>query len=256
MAYSTIEVLKENSVTTIKLNRPQKMNAVNETMCLELLNVFTNAVGDKHCRCLVLTGAGKAFCAGQDLGDLGGSFLDIIQRRYAPLILQMRRLPKPILASINGVAAGAGFSLALACDLRIASRAASFHPAFSKIGLVPDSGNSFYLPKLVGPSKALELYWLAELISATKALEMGLINFLTTAGKLSEDTNKLAFKLAQGPTRAFGLTKNLVNESLNLSLEQMLIEEAQSQEIASKTVDHKEGLKAFLEKRSPKFLGR
>lgn len=260
MAYETLLSQTSDGVRTITLNRPEEMNSVDERVTKELQAELRAVVKDKSVRCLVITGAGRAFCAGQDLKaatSRGGDFdfTDALRRRYNPVILGLRSLEIPVIASVNGVAAGAGWSIALACDLRIASSQAKFVGAFSKIGLVPDSGMTWTLPRLVGTSKALEIAWLGEPITADQALTMGLVNRVVAPDELAEATQQLAATLAKGPTKGYGLIKRAIYGGLGRDLEAQLEYEAMLQGVSGKTKDYHEGVKAFLEKRQPEFMG-
>jgi 2-(1,2-epoxy-1,2-dihydrophenyl)acetyl-CoA isomerase len=225
----------------------------------EFLKALRDGEQDSAIRCFVVTGAGRAFCAGQDLkgrsreqrASLGKSLRD----NYNPIILRLRRTEKVVLAAVNGVAAGAGCNLALACDLRIASEKARFIEAFVRVGLAPDCGGSFFLPRLVGLSKAMELFLLGEPLEAEDALRFGLVAKIVPANELSNATRELAERLAHGP-RSIGLIKRAVNRSLLSGLESQLEYEAQLQEIAGRSVDYDEGVQAFLEKRSPEYTGK
>jgi 2-(1,2-epoxy-1,2-dihydrophenyl)acetyl-CoA isomerase len=259
VSYETILYEKQNGVATITLNRPQALNAFTPEMNSEFQNALKDAEEDKSIRCFLITGSGRAFCAGQDLkgrtkeqrGSLGAS----LRERYNPIILRMRRTEKIVLAAVNGVAAGAGCNLALACDLRIASQEAKFIQAFVRVGLGPDCGGSFFLPRLVGLSKAMELFLLGEPIDAQEALRLGLVAKVTPANELASAARDIAERLAQGP-RSIGLIKRAVNRSLLPELEAQLEYEAYLQEIAGRSADYDEGVRAFLEKRSPVFTGK
>jgi 2-(1,2-epoxy-1,2-dihydrophenyl)acetyl-CoA isomerase len=209
---------------------------------------------------VVLTGEGKAFCSGQDLKAGGAqskrSFLDSLHKRYNPLILGMRNLPKPIICKLNGVAAGAGCSIALACDVIVAAEEASLIEIFINIGLVPDSGSSFFLPRLIGTAKAFELCSTGKKISGQEAFALGLINQVVKREDLDGAVKEYVDYYAQAPTKAIGLIKKMLNKSSTATLEEMLDYEAYSQEIAGATHDHQEGVRAFLEKRKPAFLGK
>lgn len=259
MSYETIAVETRDNVRTITLNRPNDLNSVTDRMTKELQTEFKSIAKDRV-RCLVLTGAGRAFCAGQDLkeataGKQPMDFAERLRKGYNPVVLQLRSLPIPTLASINGVAAGAGWSLALACDLRIASKQAKFFSAFSKIGLVPDSGMTWTLPQLVGYTRALEIAWLGDAVSAEKALEWGLVNRLVEAEGLATATAELAATLAKGPTKGLGLTKQAFRAATCKDLEAQLDYEALLQGIAGRTRDYQEGVAAFLAKRPAEFTG-
>ncbi|MDR7535246.1 MAG: enoyl-CoA hydratase-related protein [Armatimonadota bacterium] len=257
---STVLVALDGGVLTLTLNRPDVLNAVNEQLTADLHEGLRFAERTSEVRCVVVTGAGRGFCSGQDLrertGAPGVSYGDSLRRRYNPVILRMRTIEKPVIAAVNGVAAGAGCNLALAADLRIASDRASFIEVFSRVGLIPDSGGTFTLPRLVGLGKALELAFTADPIDAQEALQLGLVNRVVSHDELMPQTLALATRLAQGPTRGFGLTKRAFNYALSASLEAALEYEAHLQEIAGRTADHREGVAAFLEKRPPRFEGR
>jgi 2-(1,2-epoxy-1,2-dihydrophenyl)acetyl-CoA isomerase len=263
MAYETILYTVTDGVATITLNRPDKYNAFTKQMILEATDAFKQAGRDAQARAVVLTGAGKAFCSGQDLGDAAGmqiNFLEHVRQTYNPMISTMRALEKPILGVINGVAAGAGVGVALACDLRIVSDRASFvFAAFIGIGLVPDSGLNYSLPRLVGPAKAFELVMLADAknrVNAQQAYDLGLCVAVVEHDKLADEAQALAARLAKMPTRGIALTKRLMNETWDHLLTEMLDLEAQLQHAASQTQDAQEGVLAFLEKRDPNFTGR
>jgi len=208
---------------------------------------------------VVITGAGRGFCSGQDLRDRAGgptSYREHLHATYNPVISLIRTMEKPVLAAVNGVAAGAGCSLALAADLRVASERASFIEVFSRVGLVPDSGSTWFLPRLVGLGKALELAYLAEPVDAQEALRLGLVNRVVPHEDLMAKTMDLAQRLAAGPTRAYGLTKRAMTYALRSTLEDALDYEAHMQEVAGRTADHREGVTAFLEKRQARYEGR
>lgn len=259
MAYETLIYEKQNGVAAITLNRPQALNAFIPQMNQEVREALRDGDEDKSVRCFLLTGAGRAFCAGQDLkgrtaeqkGSLGAS----LRERYNPIILRIRRTEKIVVAAVNGVAAGAGCNLALACDLRIASPEAKFIQAFVRVGLGPDSGGSFFLPRLVGLGKAMELFLLGEPIEAQEALRLGLVAKVVAAAELQKTAREMAEGLARGP-RSIGLIKRAVNRSLLPELESQLEYEAYLQEIAGRSADYDEGVRAFLEKRAPVFTGR
>lgn len=263
--YTTIETTTDAGVMTIRLNRPASRNAFNEQMGVELGTALRMAQRDDAVRCLVLTGTGKAFCSGQDLKEIEGHYredgdpLDFgahLRQQYNPIVLRLRSMEKPVIASVNGVAAGAGFSFALAADLRICAQSASFMMAFVHVGLVPDSGGALALLQQVGYAKAAELCFLGERISAERALSMGFVNRVVAVDELETETHKLAARLAALPTRAIGLTKRLLNRAWTVELEGQLEYEAFLQETAGQTADHREGVLAFVEKRKPDFEGR
>lgn len=260
----TITLTRDESVAWVGLNRPEKLNALNATMSDELYETFTDLGKDPEIRCIVLFGEGRGFCAGQDLTEFreayaSGQRLDIEQHlaeTYHRLIPQIVQTPKPVIAGINGVAAGAGLSLALACDLRVGSDAARFTQAFVKIGLVPDSGGTFLLPRVVGYAKALELSFTGDVIDAEEALRIGLVNRVVPAASFREDTGALAHQLASLPTLAIAEAKKLTLDALNLGLDDALAREAVAQARMGQTDDHLEGVMAFAEKREARFKGR
>jgi len=249
----------KSGVARVTLNRPEVYNALNDEITFELQDVMKTIARDDQVRVVVMTGAGKAFCSGQDLkaaaNQEGRSFLESLRRRYNPIIRAMQQLPKPVVCRLNGVAAGAGCSLALACDMIIASDDASLIEVFINIGLVPDSGSSYFLPRLVGRAKAFELCSRGSRVSAKEAASMGLINQAVPADQLDEAIRAQTDYFSQAPTKAIGLIKKMLNRSATATLEDMLEYEAYCQEIAGATSDHKEGVKAFLEKRKATFSG-
>jgi 2-(1,2-epoxy-1,2-dihydrophenyl)acetyl-CoA isomerase len=253
-----------DGVATMTLNRPAVLNAFDLDMTRALQEALKNAERDAAVRCLVLTGAGKGFSAGQDLSALydaqqsntKGLILEHIHQTFNPIVSKLRAIEKPIIAAINGAVAGAGLGVALACDLRFASDNARFFEGFVKIGLAPDSGVGWTLPKLVGMARAMEFAFTGEPIDALTAERWGLVNRVYPADRLMDETLTFAKKLAQGPTRAIGMTKRVLNRSLDMSLEELLEYEALVQEAAGQTADHREGVKAFLEKRAAQFTGQ
>jgi len=260
MMYTTILVDTQDSVTTITLNRPEVLNAFNNQMAEDVLAALKQAERDNATRCLVLTGAGRGFCAGQDLEVLrarpeGVSFREHLLRTFNPIVTRLRTIEKPVIAQINGAAAGAGFGLALACDVRYMAEGAKLRFAFSGIGLAPDSGTSFFLPRLIGYARAFELAATNMPVAAKAALELGLVESVFPDADLAAEVRSIATKLAQGPTKAIGLLKRAMNKAFELSLEEALDYEAHLQEIAGQTADHREGVAAFLEKRAAKFTG-
>jgi 2-(1,2-epoxy-1,2-dihydrophenyl)acetyl-CoA isomerase len=257
--YQTLRWELADGVLTLTLNRPEVLNAVNDRMAEELLDALRRAAREAEVRSVILTGAGRAFCSGQDLRERAAgevSYAQHIRTRYAPVILQLQGLEKPVVAAVNGVAAGAGASLALACDLRVASEEASFLQAFTRIGLVPDSGATFFLPRLVGLGRAFEMCYLAEAVPAHEALRLGLVNWVVPGSELMAKAREVAGRLATGPTRAYGLTKRALLRNLRADLATALDYEAMLQDAAGRTEDHREGVQAFLEKRPPRYTGR
>lgn len=260
MDYETILYNIEDGALTITLNRPDVLNAFNSKMGVELLDALKKAERDAAVRAIVITGAGRAFSSGEDLKARQAEgiteFGSTLRERYNPIVLKLRNIEKPILASVNGVAAGAGCSLALACDMRIASDKASFLEAFVRVGLVLDSGASFFLPRLVGMGKAAEMAFLGDSIKADEALALGLVNRVVPHDNLEAATKELVARLAASPTKAIGLMKRALNRALTSELVDVLEYETYAQEAAGSTEDHKEGMAAFLEKRPAKFLGK
>lgn len=259
MTYETLLLNTTDQVTTLTLHRPEVYNAMNEKLTTELQDALKVIERDHETRAIIITGSGKAFCSGQDLKDTTGqlnSLRDSILRRYNPIIKKIRTIEKPFIAAINGVAAGAGCSLALACDLRVMTSNAIMNMAFIKIGLVPDSGAHFFLTKLIGTSRAFEMAALGEKISADTCLQWGLTNWVVNENDLLDKTNHIAEQLAHSPTKALGLMKRAFNQAAYQSLNDVLEYESYLQEIAGKTDDFKEGIAAFAEKRKPLFKGQ
>lgn len=251
---------KENSVAWITLNRPEVLNACDMDTLKKLQAILKDVSQDKVIRSVVLTGAGRAFCAGADLQSLkdregSGGFSRDLREGFNPVITLIRKMDKPVIGMINGVAAGAGMGIALACDLRIMSEEAKFVEAFAKVGLVPDSGATFFMPRLFGFPKAFELAFTGEGIDAREAERLGAVNRVVPKGDLEAKTREFAEKLASGP-RGMSLAKRAINKALSLDIEGALDYEAYLQEIAGASEDHKEGVNAFLEKRAPKFKGK
>lgn len=259
-----MEVIKTNTekgVCTISLNRPQAFNSFNHEMALAFQEALDAANQDKMVRAIVIRGEGKAFCAGQDLKEvtspeLNPGFKKILDEHYGPIIRKIRNTEKPVIAAVNGVAAGAGANIALACDLVIAHELANFIQAFSAIGLIPDSGGTYFLPRLVGFQRASALAMLGDKISAKEAEEMGLIYKMVKADEFEEFVDRMASRLSKMPTKALALTKKALNASLNNSLEEQLALESKLQIEASSTDDYHEGVTAFVEKRKPNFKGK
>jgi 2-(1,2-epoxy-1,2-dihydrophenyl)acetyl-CoA isomerase len=249
-----------DGIATLTLNRPGALNALNRELKDALLEAVKRVGRDRSVRVVVMTGAGRAFSSGQDLREAGDSasapsLAVELRERYNPLILALRRLEKPVIAAINGVAAGAGVSLALACDLRLAAEEASFVLAFGRIGLVPDSGLTWFLPRLVGPARAAELMFTTDPLSAREAERLGVVNRVVPGPQLLDETLALARRLASAAPRSLALTKRALNRSMEVGLEEALAYEASMQGIAGTTADHREGVQAFREKRPPRFSG-
>jgi 2-(1,2-epoxy-1,2-dihydrophenyl)acetyl-CoA isomerase len=260
MTYQTLLYDIDGNVLTITMNRADVYNALNEQMKKELNYAFREAEDDSAVRCIVLRGAGtKAFCSGQDLKEHRGgkrSLKESLEQSYNPLVRRIRRIEKPVIGMINGVAAGAGCSLALACDMRIMSTEAKLIEVFIRIGLVPDSGSHWFLPRLVGLSRAFEYAATGRDIGAAEAERVGLVNRTVPPEELDHVTMEHARRLAEAPTRAIGLIKRALNKALTCDLDELLAYEAQIQQIASESEDHQEGLAAFLEKREARFRGK
>lgn len=255
----TVLFEKIGSVACITLNRPDKFNSLTAELTRGIQQYLDECRHDKTIRAVYITGAGRAFCAGQDLQEVTGpnppSFETILGQRLNPIVERLRKLELPVLCGVNGVAAGAGANLALACDITIAAASASFIQAFSKIGLIPDTGGTFFLPRLIGWQRATALMMLGEKVSAQEAAAMGMIYKTFPDEGFQEKAMALAEQLAQMPTRALALTKKALNESINHNLLQQLGIEEELQQKAGKTTDYKEGVRAFLEKRAPEFKG-
>jgi len=255
--YETIEVHYEEGVTTLSLNRPDKLNSFTTQMHAELRDVLSRVQSSAQVRCLILRGNGRGFCAGQDLADLDLEALgEVVNRDYNPLIRTLTTLNIPVIASVNGVAAGAGANLALACDIVLAARSAAFIQPFNQLGLVPDSGGSWTLPRLVGLARATALCLTGEAVSAEQAESWGMIWRCVDDEHLLEETGKLAQRLAQQATVGLGYTKMLMRFSQTRTLDEQLNLERDFQDAASKTDDFSEGVDAFLNKRKPVFKGR
>lgn len=259
MSYETVLFDVNNGIATITLNRPDVFNAFNEQLSADVNDVLKKTAKDKSIRVLVITGSGKAFCSGQDLKAIAGckirSLSDSLYKRYNPMIKAIRNLPIPVICKLNGVAAGAGCSLALSCDMIIASENASLIEVFVNVGLVLDSGSSYFLPRLIGSARAFELATLGSKVTAQQAADWGMVNKVVKLEELDEEVNKLAEHYSLAPTKAIGLMKKMLNKSFTSDLDTMLEYEAYCQEIAGRSEDYKEGVTAFNEKRKPAFKG-
>ena len=259
-AYNFLTFRTEQGISNITLNRPEVYNALNDEITFELQSALKEAAKDEEVRVVVLTGAGKAFCAGQDLKASAAagkrSFKESLHKRYNPIIRAIRALPKPVICRLNGVAAGAGCSLALACDMIIASEEATLIEVFVNIGLVPDSGSTFFLPRLVGMAKAFELCAMGTKVKAEEAVKLGLITRVVPHTQLDDTVKHYTDHFANAPTKSIGLIKKMLNRSAHASLDEMLDYEAYCQEIAGASADYREGVAAFLEKRKPRFTGK
>jgi 2-(1,2-epoxy-1,2-dihydrophenyl)acetyl-CoA isomerase len=249
----------KNSIAFITLNRPEKFNSFNREMALLLQAKLDECASLQEVRCVYITGAGKAFCAGQDISELvGDSKLEIKQilsEHYNPIVKRIRNMAKPVVAAINGVAAGAGANIALCCDIAVASEAAAFIQAFSKIGLIPDSGGTFTLPRLIGWQKAGALMMTGDKVSAMDAEKMGMIYKVFSADTFEEESTKIATTLANMPTQGLAYTKHALNHSFTNNWEEQLLLEDEYQQKAAVTYDYTEGINSFLEKRNPVFKG-
>lgn len=251
----------ENKIAYITLNRPEVFNSFNREMALRLQDTLDACEKNDEVRAIVLTGNGKAFCAGQDLKEvtspeLNPGFKKILEEHYNPIITRIRSIKKPIIGAINGVAAGAGANIALACDIVVAHEKVSFIQAFSLIGLVPDSAGTFFLPRLIGFQKALALAMLGDKVSAEEADKMGMLYKVLPLESFEQEVNELALKLANMPTKALGMIKELFNTSMTNDLEAQLAMESKFQIEAAQTEDYAEGVAAFVEKRKPNFIGK
>jgi len=261
MSEKLVETSLSDAILTVSLNRPKKLNSFIEPMAKELQQALAEAKTNEDVRCVLITGNGKAFSAGQDLPevvDKGDDYGlgDTVRKSYNPIIKAIRHLEKPVVCAVNGTAAGAGANLAFACDIVLASDEAVFVQSFSKIGLIPDSGGTFLLPRLVGLQRANAMYLLDEKISPEKAEEIGLIYKSVEADRLMEEAIPICQKLASMPTKGFGFYKRAINQSLSNNLDEHLELEADLQTEAGQTHDYQEGVQAFLEKRKPKFEGK
>lgn len=249
----------DGPVATLTLDRPESLNALTVPVKVALREALETIAADRAVRAVILTGAGRAFCAGQDLAEReqpDAAPLDVeVRERYNPLIRAIRSMPQPVIAAVNGVAAGAGASLAFACDIRIAAEEARFLLAFGRIGLVPDSGATWFLPRLVGPAKAAELALVGDTVDAKEALRIGLVSRVVPADGLMPEARALAARLAEGAPLAMSLTKRALERSMTVTLDEALDREAELQGQAGASADHAEGLAAFREKRPPRFTG-
>jgi 2-(1,2-epoxy-1,2-dihydrophenyl)acetyl-CoA isomerase len=253
----------DDGVAVVRLNRPDVLNAFNDELGFAALEAVQNASGDDSVRCIVITGTGRGFSAGEDLGALAEGYKagevpglgNTLTDRYNPLIRAIRSAPKPVLAAVNGVAAGAGASIAFACDFRIAVENAKLSLAFVKVGLVPDSGGIWFLTKMIGSARAWELAATGNPITAERCLELGIVNKVVAADEFEDAWKSWARELATGPTRAYALIKSLVNNATSLSLDEQLEAEVDAQSAAGRTKDHLEGVQAFLGKRAATFEG-
>jgi len=255
----TIIVKNYNGVRELRLNRPDVFNSFNKEMAMELQSQLDLCAIDDSVRAVVITGEGKAFCAGQDLAEAtdpnGPELKSIVRDHYNPIIEKIRNIEKPVIAAVNGVAAGAGANIALACDITIAKKSASFIQAFSKIGLIPDSGGTFFLPRIIGTQKALALMMTGDKVMADDAEAMNMIYKSVEDDSFETEVNAFAEKIAAMPTRGLGLTKKAVNQSFTNNLSEQLTVEEVLQTEAGETYDFNEGVNAFLEKRKPAFKG-
>ncbi|MDE3236128.1 MAG: enoyl-CoA hydratase/isomerase family protein [Bacteroidota bacterium] len=249
-----------DNIAFITLNRPEKLNAFNREMALLLQNKLDECASSHAIRCVLIKGAGKAFCAGQDLAEVtdpnGPGMEKILSEHYNPIITRIRNMPKPVIAAVNGVAAGAGANIALACDIVVAIETASFIQAFSKIGLIPDSGGTFFLPRLIGFQRASALMMLGESITAKEAAQMGMLYKVFSTDLFEEESENIAKTVAQMPTTALAYIKHALNYSASNNLEQQLQLEDEYQQKAALTHDFKEGVEAFIQKRKPLFTGK
>lgn len=259
MSYETIIYEVSNGVASLTLNRPDVFNAFNEQLSADVNDALKKTAKDKSIRVLVISGSGKAFCSGQDLKAIAGSknrsLSDSLYKRYNPMIRAIRNLNIPVICKLNGVAAGAGCSLALACDMIVAAENASLIEVFVNVGLVLDSGSSYFLPRLLGSARSFELATMGSKVSARQAFEWGMVNRVVPAEELDAEVAKLTDYFANAPTKAIGLMKKMLNKSYTSDLDTMLEYEAYCQEIAGRSEDYREGVTAFNEKRKPAFKG-
>ena len=263
MTYENILFTIEDRIARLTLNRPERLNSFNDAMHAEVRDALARLRHDAAARVLLLTGAGRAFCAGQDLGDRavapGAEPVDLgasIERNYRPLVLSLRSLPLPVVCAVNGVAAGAGANIALACDIVIAAKSASFIQAFCKIGLIPDSGGTYFLPRLIGTARAIGLSMLGDKLTAEQAAHWGLIWYCVDDGALGETVEQLLRTLAGAPTAGLAATKRALYASGGNSLEEQLALERDLQRTLGNSADYREGVAAFLAKRAPRFTGK
>jgi 2-(1,2-epoxy-1,2-dihydrophenyl)acetyl-CoA isomerase len=260
MSYETILFEVKDGVGTLTLNRPDVFNAFNEQQSYDVIDALKKTAKDSAVRVLVLTGAGKAFCSGQDLKSIAGSknrsLSESLYKRYNPMIRAIRELPLPVICRLNGVAAGAGCSLALASDMIIAAEEASLIEVFVNVGLVLDSGSSYFLPRIVGSARAFELATMGSKVTASQALQWGMVNRVVPLAQLDEEVEKVTSYYAKAPTKAVAMMKKMLNKSFHSDLDGMLQYEAYCQEIAGRSEDYREGVTAFNEKRKPAFKGR
>ena len=255
-----IQFEKIGEIGKITLNRPDKYNAFVRGMALELQKKLDECGSDETIRCIIISGSGKAFCAGQDLIEAtdpnGPAIEEIVRQHYNPIIKKIREIEIPVIAAVNGVAAGAGANVALACDIVVAAKSASFIQAFSKIGLIPDSGGTYFLPRLIGIQKAAALMMTGEAVSAEKAETLGMIYAVYEDSEFETSAMKLADTISSMPTKGLGYTKKLLSQTFNNFLEEQLSLEAETQALSASSKDHQEGIKAFMEKRTPQFTGK
>lgn len=250
----------ESGVAFITMNRPDKLNSFNRPMALQLQSILDQCASDENIRAIYLTGAGKGFCAGQDLAEVvdpqGPGMQRILSEHYNPIVQRLREIQKPVVAAVNGVAAGAGANIAFACDIVVSKSSASFIQAFSKIGLIPDSGGTFTLPRLIGFQRASALMMLGDKLSAAEALQMGMLYKVFEDESFESESKKLALQLATMPTKALGYIKQALNASATNNIQSQLALEDQLQQKAAATADFKEGVDAFLAKRAPQYKGQ
>ena len=261
--YNTIKYFVKEGLATLKLNRPDRLNSFNTEMHNEVKQAFKAIKTNSDVRCLLITGAGRGFCAGQDLSDRAVSAdsevpdLSVsVEKNYNPLIRNITSLEMPVICAVNGVAAGAGANIALACDIVIAAKSASFIQSFNKLGLIPDSGGTWTLPRLIGQARALKLTLLGEKVSAEDALEMGMIAQVCEDEELMNVAETMGLQLAKGPTKGLGLIKRAIRASFTNSLEEQLALERDFMGIGGRSDDYREGVAAFMEKREPNYKGK